>query len=157
MEITNIRDIGDLMPKSELVSAGGRVYCVREADEAAKIAFKRKANEAIKMQDGKVVSFNDAGEAAALLVSLCVFDCEQSTRKPHEAPLGPAVVNSWSSQAVARFYRLIRNMSPGLDYDEEPTLEDYDKEIARLTQRRAEIAKAIEENRPDPKVPRSDT
>ncbi len=102
----------DLAPKSQqvrLTGPEGEVrYVLREADEAAYIAWKDARLAANRWSpDDKTMSFEDAGHTEALLVASCL----RSAADPEGAPISLATVRTWPCRVVRRLFAAVTKMS----------------------------------------------
>lgn len=123
-----------LQPVEVSVKLGGEQYWLKEASEAAAVAYRNATAAAVKMEDGEVAGLGAVGDVEPILVSYCLWRETPEGRKP--VPV--SVIRGWPAKVVKVLFTRIKDIS---ELDEPDTVEQLDKQIARLQKKRERMTK----------------
>lgn len=141
-----------LQPVEVSVKLGGEQYWLKEASEAAAVAYRNATAAAVKMVEGEVSGLGAVGDVEPLLVSYCLWKDTPQGRQP--VPV--SVVRGWPAKVVKALFARVKEIS---ELDEPDTLEQVDKQIARLQKKRERMTRdgAPGKDEPSPSTPTSTT
>lgn len=123
-----------LQPVEVSVKLGGEQYWLKEASEAAAVAYRNASAAAVKMEAGEVSGLGDVGDVEPLLVSYCLWRETPDGRKP--VPV--STVRGWPAKVVKAIFNRVKEIS---ELDEPETVEQVDKQIVRLQRKRERMVK----------------
>lgn len=134
-------DKDDLAPKSTPVKYRGKKYVLKEADNAAAVAYRNATSKATRLVDGKLSGFDGLHDADPLLVSMCLYEVD-ATGPGTEGKVAIGFVKGMLNKYVKPMFEWVVENS---DLKETPTKEGVEKQIAELQKQLA----AMDEKEPD--------
>jgi hypothetical protein len=124
----------DLEPVVVPVTIKGQKYNLREALEDAAVKINNARAGAARFTGGELNRVHGVGELQPLAVSLCLFKVDANGG---ETAVSVETVKRWPTRIVKDLYDRLISIS---GMDEKKTVEQIDKEIARLNRMRVEVA-----------------
>lgn len=103
-----LMDLGDLAPVEISCKIGGKPYLLREADAAGAAKYRNYMMACTRMTDGKVTGVKDLADAEVLLVSLCLFHCDD---KGMWVTVPAATLKSWPARVLKPLFDKAKEIS----------------------------------------------
>lgn len=116
----------DLEPIEVPITIGKRKLILREADEAASVAWRNCQIRSARMVDGKFVGMGDLANSEPLLISKCLRDASTNKNIPIEE------INRWKSRVVKSLFDRLSKIS---ELDTMDTVEQLEKRITEDTEK----------------------
>jgi hypothetical protein len=112
------------------VRIGAQQYVLREADEAAAVAYRNAVMKAVRMTEGGPTTLDGAADVEPLLVSRCLFTANEAGGL---TPVPLAVIRTWPSRIVKPLFARAKAIS---ELEEgEDTAEQLQAKIDKLQAR----------------------
>lgn len=147
-------DFNDLSVREVPFKYNGKDYVMREASEAASVAYRNATLRAAKMEDGKVRGMDGLADGEPILVAACVFERYQAGNETRERPVLLAEVNRWPARVVKPLYEKIKEIS---ELEDKETVDSLQKRITALEARRRELlAKTDAEKKAEADAPKGE-
>ncbi len=116
------------------VKIGNRNFKLYDASEDAAVKFQNIASRAVKFTAGEMSGIEGVANVEPLLVSMCLWEVKDG----QELPIAEGEIRKWPSRVVKPLFDRVKKIS-GMDDERFKTVQDVDKEIAKLQKRRAEL------------------
>ncbi len=130
-------DKDDLEPKSKPVKYKGKEYILREAGNAAVVAYRNATAKSTRLTDGKLSGFDGLAEAEPLLVSKCLFELNPNGQGGNkEGAVHIEFIKSMPNRFVKPMFDWLEKVS---DINERTTPDLLRKQIADLQKQLKEL------------------
>ncbi len=147
-------DFNDLTPQERRETLGGDEYVIREASEAAAVAYKNAQMRAAKMSDGKLTGFDGYADADLVLAVACLHPVDKSTgqvkvdQSGDPWTLAERTVKRWPHRVVKRIVAVVKELSP--DLEDKETRETLVKQRDNLQKKIDELDAEAAKGKDDP-------
>lgn len=131
-------EFDDLTERREPVRIGKTWYLLIEATGDAVRQWRNARLKASKLEDGKLVSMEGLADIEPLLVSLCLYNLDQTTATPTQPPhdivfkgqVAKEVVGAWPARVQTALYERIKKISDLLDEEKKTPAQQKEEEDA---------------------------